>query len=73
MRHSNTEAAVKAAAEAHRKAKRKREAMGIFPATFMRLTLTEDAYAITKDMDGPTFRHFVSRAIRNAVRKTQAA
>ena len=67
--------AVKAAAEANRAARLKREAMGIFKAVYVRLTLTDDAYAATKAMDNPTFRRFVSKAIRDyaKARQTEAA
>jgi hypothetical protein len=67
--------AVKAAAEANRTARLKRESMGIYKATFMRMTLTEDAYSATKNMDNATFRRFVSKAIRDyaKARQTDAA
>ena len=61
----DTSVAVKAAAAAHRAARLKREAMGIFKASYMRMTLTEDAYNATKGMNNLTFRHFVSKAIRD--------
>lgn len=38
-------------------------------ATYMWFTLTEDAYAVVKDMDFATFRGFVSTAIRRAAAK----
>lgn len=63
--------AIKAAAAANRAARIKRESMGIFKAVYMRLTLTDDAYAATKDMDNPTFRHFVSNAIRDYAKERQ--
>ena len=67
--------AVKAAAAANRAARIKRESMGIYKAVYVRLTLTEDSYAATKDMDNPTFRQFVSKAIRDyaKARQTEAA
>lgn len=46
-----------------------RESRGVFPAEFMRLSLTDDAYAVVKDMDNATFRQFVSLAIRRAARR----
>ena len=46
-----------------------REAAGIFPAVFMRLTLTEDAYNITKDMKGAEFREFASAAVLHLAKK----
>lgn len=66
---------IKAAAEANRAARLKREAQGIYKAVFMRLSLTDDAYAATKAMDNHTFRRFVSKAIRDyaKVRQTDAA
>jgi hypothetical protein len=57
--------ACKKAAEAHKRKRLEREAQGIFKAEFMRLTLTEDAYTIIKNLDSKTFRNFVSEAIRN--------
>ena len=71
MGKHNMEAAIKAAAEAHRAARLKREAMGIFRPVFVRLTLTEDAYAVTKDMDNTTFRKFASDAIREYAKRQQ--
>lgn len=73
MGKANTEAAVKAAAEAHRAAKREREAQGIFPGVSIRLTLTDKAYDIVKDMKSSQFRDFVSRAVRNASAKAKVA
>lgn len=63
---ANTAAAVAAAAEAHRRARLEREAQGIYKPVYMRMTLTEDAYNATKDMDSKTFRKVVSAAIRKA-------
>ena len=57
------------ALEAVRNARIERENKGIFPAEFMRLSLTDDAFNITKDMENPTFREFVSAAIRRAARR----
>ena len=67
--------AIKAAAAANRAARLKRESMGIFKGVYVRLTLTDDAYAATKDMDNMTFRRVVSKAIRDyaKARKTEAA
>lgn len=38
-------------------------------AEFMRLTLTDDAYAVVERFDNPTFREFVSDAILRAAKK----
>lgn len=66
-------AVIKAAAAANRAARLAREAKGIFKPKFLRLTLTEDAYAATKDMDNATFRQFVSNAIREYAKARQSA
>lgn len=58
-----------AATEANRRARLAREAKGIYRGVFMRLLLTDDAYAITKDMDNAEFRKFVSDAIRHMAKK----
>ena len=50
-----------------------REACGIFPSLFMRLTLTDDAFAITKNMTNAEFREFVSAAIRKAAKRKRGA
>lgn len=57
------------AIEAVKRARLERESKGIYPAEFMRLTLTDDAYGVVKSMDNPTFREFVSTAIRRAARR----
>ena len=62
--------AVKAAAAANRAARLKRESMGIFKAVYVRLTLTDDAYAATKNMDNKNFRSFVSKAVRDYAKAT---
>ena len=59
----------KPALEAIRQKRLERESRGEFPAEFMRLSLTDDAYDIVKGMDNPTFREFVSSAIRKAARR----
>ena len=60
---------IEPALEAIRQKRLEREDRGIFPAEFMRLSLTEDAYNVVKDMDNKTFREFVSSAIRRAARR----
>ena len=60
---------IKPALEAIRKKRLERESRGEFPAEFMRLSLTDDAYNIVKGMDNATFREFVSSAIRRAARR----
>ena len=60
---------IKPALEAIRKKRLERESRGEFPAEFMRLTLTDDAFEIVKGMDNPTFREFVSTAIRKAAKR----
>ncbi len=60
---------IEPALEAIRQKRLERESRGEFPAEFMRLTLTDDAYDIVKGMDNPTFREFVSSAIRRAARR----
>ena len=50
-------------------ARLRREAKGIYPAEFMRLTLTEAANAITEKMSGLEFREFVSAAIHRAAKR----
>ena len=60
---------LKPALAAIRQKRLERESRGEFPAEFMRLSLTDDAYGIVKDMDNPTFREFVSAAIRKAARR----
>lgn len=57
-------AAQKKAQEANRRKRLEREAQGIFKAEFMRLTLTEEAYNIIKDMPSAEFREFASEAVR---------
>ena len=54
------------AVAAIRRKREEREKRGEFPAEFMRLTLTKDAYAIVKNMGNAEFREFVSSAIRKA-------
>lgn len=39
------------------------------PAVFMRLTLTDDAYAVVREMSNEEFRDFVSAAILQAKRR----
>ena len=58
-----------AAIAATRRLRLERERRGIFPATFMRLCLTDDAYAVVKDMGNADFREFVSAAIRRAAKR----
>ena len=60
---------IKPALEAIRQKRLERESRGEFLAEFMRLSLTDDAYDIVKGMDNPTFREFVSSAIRRAARR----
>ena len=60
---------LKPALEAIRAKRLERESRGEFPAEFMRLSLTEDAYAVVKNMDNQMFREFVSSAIRKAVKR----
>lgn len=59
---------LKPALEACRQKRLERESRGIFPAEFMRLSLTDDAYDIVSGMDNATFREFVSSAIRRAAK-----
>ena len=60
---------VKPAIEAIRKKRLERESRGEFPAEFMRLSLTDDAYNIVKGMTNSEFREFVSSAIRKAAER----
>lgn len=57
---------VKLAAEANHKARLAREAAGHYRSYGMRLTLTDAANDIVKDMSNKEFREFVSEAIRRA-------
>ena len=57
------------ALKAIRQKRLERESRGEFPAEFMRLSLTDDAFDIVKGMDNPTFREFVSSAIRRAAKR----
>ena len=57
------------ALKAIRQKRLERESRGEFPAEFMRLSLTDDAFDIVKGMDNPTFREFVSSAIRKAAKR----
>lgn len=59
------------ALDAIRQKRLERESRGEFPAEFMRLSLTDDAYAVVKDMDNKTFRDFVSSAIRRAAKSSR--
>lgn len=43
--------------------RKERESKGIFRPVYTRLSLTDEALAITKDMDNKEFREFVSAAI----------
>lgn len=43
------------------------------PAVFMRLTLTDDAYAVVREMPNAEFREFVSAAILKAKRRRPSA
>lgn len=54
------------AIKAIRQKRLERESRGEFPAEFMRLSLTDDAYNIVKEMTNSEFREFVSSAIRKA-------
>lgn len=56
------------AIKAIRQKRLERESRGEFPAEFMRLSLTDDAYKIVKDMPNSDFREFVSSAIRKAAK-----
>lgn len=60
---------IQPALAAIRQKRLERESRGEFPAEFMRLSLTDDAYNIVKGMDNRTFREFVSSAIRKAARR----
>lgn len=57
-----------AACEAHRRNRLEREKRGEFPAVFMRLSLTSEAFDIVKGMPNSVFRKFASEAIRRAAR-----
>ena len=46
-----------------------RESRGEFPAEFMRLSLTKDAFAIVSGMSNAEFREFVSAAIRRTAKR----
>ena len=50
-----------------------REARGIFPARFMRLFLTDDAFRVTEKMDNAEFRRFVSDAVVRLAKKRRLA
>lgn len=56
-------AAQKRATEARIRQRKERESKGIFRPVYTRLSLTDEALAITKDMDNKEFREFVSAAI----------
>ena len=60
---------IRPALEAIRQKRLERESRGEFPAEFMRLSLTEDAYKVVREMDNGTFRKFVSSAIRKAAQR----
>lgn len=60
---------LKPALDAIRQKRLDRESRGEFPAEFMRLSLTDDAFEIVKGMDNNTFRSFVSSAIRKAAKR----
>ena len=49
--------------------RKERESRGEFPAEFMRLSLTSDAYEIVKGMSNAEFRDFVSTAIRKTAKR----
>ena len=55
--------------EAIRQKRLERESRGEFPAEFMRLSLTEDAYEVVRKMPNAEFREFVSSAIRKAAKR----
>lgn len=57
------------AIKAIRQKRLERESRGEFPAEFMRLSLTDDAYNVVKDMPNSDFREFVSSAIRKAAKR----
>ena len=56
-------AAQKKATAARIQQRKERERNGIFRPVYTRLSLTDEALAITKDMDNKEFREFVSAAI----------
>ena len=60
---------IRAAVAARIAAREERERNGIYPAVFMRLSLTDDADAVTKGMTNAEFREFVSAAIRRAAKR----
>lgn len=59
---------IKKACEGKTKARLAREAQGIFPLEFMRLTLTDEAFAVVGKMSSTEFKDFVSEAIIHAAR-----
>lgn len=59
---------IKPAIRAIRQKRIERESRGEFPAEFMRLSLTDDAYNVVKDMSNSEFREFVSSAIRKTAK-----
>lgn len=59
---------IKPAIKAIRQKRIERESRGEFPAEFMRLSLTDDAYNVVKDMSNSEFREFVSSAIRKTAK-----
>ena len=70
-RHKNviSERTRQLASAAITRAREERERQGVFPAEFMRLSLTEDAYEIVKNMSNTEFREFASAAIRKAAKR----
>ena len=57
------------AVAALKRLREERESRGEFPAEFMRLSLTSDAFEIVKGMSNAEFREFVSTAIRKAAKR----
>ncbi len=65
-------ASIKKACEGKTRARLEREAQGIFPLEFMRLTLTDEAFAVVKEMSSTEFKDFVSEAIIHAAQEAEA-
>lgn len=58
------------AVAALKRLRKERESRGEFPAEFMRLSLTSDAFEIVKGKSNSEFREFVSTAIRKAAQRS---
>lgn len=60
---------LKAALRRNKEILAERRAKGIFPTVAMRLTLTEDAFAIVGNLPYAEARDIISEAVRRAVKK----